>query len=88
MRPLSDRLLDGQLDFDLPEDASEALWTTYFIHIFNPARVKIGAMKSEMPLKYWKNLPEARAIPTMLQDAEACVHRMRDALPTELILPH
>lgn len=84
------RFSDGQLDFDLPgprpdlpEDASEALWTTYFTNIFNPARVKIGAMKSEMPVKYWKNLPETRAIPAMLQDAEARVQRMRDALPTE-----
>ena len=86
----SARFSDGQLDFDLPEtrpdlpeDTSEALWTTYFTNIFNPARVKIGAMKSEMPVKYWKNLPETRAIPAMLQDAEARVKRMREALPTE-----
>ncbi|GLS87097.1 uracil-DNA glycosylase [Cypionkella aquatica] len=64
---------------DLPEDASEALWATYFANIFNPARVKLDAMRSEMPKKYWKNLPETRLIPEMLKDAEARVQRMRDA---------
>lgn len=74
---------DAQPAPDLPQDASEGLWTTYFTNIFNPARVKVQAMKSEMPVKYWKNLPETRAIPAMLADAEARVQRMRDALPTE-----
>ncbi len=64
---------------DLPEDASEGLWATYFANIFNPARVKLDAMRSEMPKKYWKNLPETRLIPAMLQDAEARVQRMREA---------
>ena len=77
---------DGTLRFgpaglrpDLPEDASETLWATYFANIFNPARVKLDAMRSEMPKKYWKNLPETRLIPEMLKDAEARVQRMRDA---------
>lgn len=64
---------------DLPEDASEALWATYFANIFNPGRVKLNAMRSEMPKKYWKNLPETRLIPGMLKDAEARVLRMREA---------
>lgn len=68
---------------DLPEDASEALWGTYFQNIFNPARVKIAAMKSEMPVKYWKNLPETRLIPQMLADAEARVAAMRAAMPSQ-----
>ncbi|VDC25100.1 UdgX family uracil-DNA binding protein [Pseudogemmobacter humi] len=64
---------------DLPEDASETLWATYFANIFNPARIKLTAMRSEMPKKYWKNLPETRLIPDMLKDAEARVLRMREA---------
>ena len=64
---------------DLPEDASQELWATYFANIFNPARVKLDAMRSEMPKKYWKNLPETRLIPEMLKDAEARVQRMREA---------
>nr|WP_253944568.1 UdgX family uracil-DNA binding protein [Pseudogemmobacter hezensis] len=64
---------------DLSEDASESLWATYFANIFNPARVKLDAMRSEMPKKYWKNLPETRLIPDMLKDAESRVARMHAA---------
>ncbi|MFS4439532.1 UdgX family uracil-DNA binding protein [Paracoccaceae bacterium GXU_MW_L88] len=69
---------------DLPEDASEALWGTYFQNIFNPARIKISAMTSEMPRKYWKNLPETRLIPQMLSDAEGRVAAMRAAMPKDV----
>ena len=51
-------------------DDTEAAWTTYYSSIFNPSRVKIGAMMSEMPKKYWKNLPEAAVIPQLIQQAE------------------
>ncbi|MCM8730883.1 UdgX family uracil-DNA binding protein [Hephaestia sp. GCM10023244] len=83
---LTARFTDGVLDFDtggerpdLPDDATEALWATYFANIFNPARVKLAAMRAEMPKKYWHNLPETRLIPAMLADAEARVERMRAA---------
>ena len=67
---------------DLPEDAAEALWTTYFANIFNPARIKLDAMRSEMPRKYWKNLPETGQIPAMLAAAESRVAAMRAAQAT------
>lgn len=83
------RFRDGRVEIgpagvkpDLPEDASEALWDTYFANIFNPARVKLSAMRSEMPVKYWKNLPETRLIPDMLAQAEGRVAAMRAAMPT------
>ena len=65
-----------------PEDGTQALWNTYFANIFNPARVKIGAMRAEMPKKYWRNLPEARQIPDLIAGAEARVAKMRAAGPT------
>lgn len=68
---------------DLPADASHDLWQTYFANIFNPARIKTNAMRSEMPLKYWKNLPETALIPDMLADAPRRVRAMRDAGATE-----
>lgn len=74
---------DGGKRPDLPDDASEALWATYFANIFNPARIKLDAMRSEMPKKYWKNLPETQLIPSMLADAEARVDRMREAGATQ-----
>jgi DNA polymerase len=58
------------------EDAVEDLWRTYYGHIFNPARVKIHAMEAEMPKKYWKNLPEASLIPTLLREAPHRVDQM------------
>jgi DNA polymerase len=58
------------------DDNVEALWLTYYSHIFNPARVKVHAMQAEMPKKYWRNLPEAVVIPSLLQDAPKRVEAM------------
>jgi uracil-DNA glycosylase len=58
------------------EDAMEALWRTYYGHIFNPARVKTKAMQKEMPKRYWKNLPETTLIPALLEQAPARVNEM------------
>ncbi len=52
-------------------DPAEDLWRTYYASIFNPARLKIGAMVKEMPRKYWKNLPEAELIPQLIAGAQA-----------------
>jgi DNA polymerase len=55
---------------DVPDDDRlEEYWRAYFSAIFNPARLKVSAMLSEMPQKYWRNLPEARAIPELIQKA-------------------
>ena len=51
------------------EDAKEDLWRTYYRSIFNPARLKVRAMKSEMAPHYWKNLPEAEDIPQLIAHA-------------------
>jgi DNA polymerase len=58
------------------EDETDELWRTYFANIFNPARVKIRAMQSEMPKKYWKNMPEASLIPDLIAGAERRVQEM------------
>ncbi len=52
------------------DDAVARYWLAYFSSIFNPARLKVGAMTSEMPRKYWRNLPEAAAIPEMIRTAQ------------------
>lgn len=67
---------------DLHRDDTEQLWTTYFRNIFNPARLKVNAMTSEMPRKYWKNLPEAAAIPDLIAAAPARARAMAQAAPT------
>lgn len=73
---------EGQPKPALPPDANEQLWTTYFRNIFNPARLKVKAMQSEMPKKYWKNMPEAAAIPELIATASARARDMRRAAPT------
>ena len=52
-------------------DPVEDLWRSYYASIFNPARLKVSAMLSEMPRKYWKNLPEAELIPALIAGAQA-----------------
>lgn len=52
-------------------DPVEALWRQYYASIFNPARLKVGAMLKEMPRKYWKNMPEASLIPDLIAGAQA-----------------
>ncbi|WP_370188524.1 UdgX family uracil-DNA binding protein [Qipengyuania sp.] len=51
-------------------DPMEDLWRSYYASIFNPARLKIGAMLKEMPKKYWKNMPEAALIPELIAGAQ------------------
>ena len=60
-------------------DAGEALWLAYYRSIFNPARVKVAMMKKEMPVRFWKNLPEAAAVPELLAQAPQREQRMVDA---------
>ncbi len=61
---------EGARKQDVPaEDAMEDAWRTYFASIFNPARLKVSAMTSEMPRKYWRNLPEAELIDGLIRTA-------------------
>ncbi|WP_157216126.1 UdgX family uracil-DNA binding protein [Flavisphingomonas formosensis] len=52
-------------------DPVEQVWRTYYASIFNPARLKIGAMLKEMPKKYWKNMPETALVPELIAGAQA-----------------
>ena len=59
-------------------DELEELWRGYYRSIFNPARVKIKMMQSEMPKKYWKNLPEAEIIEDLIQTSTDKVNGMME----------
>ena len=52
-------------------DPVEDVWKTYYASIFNPARVKVGAMLKEMPRKYWKNMPETALVGELIAGARA-----------------
>lgn len=57
---------------DAPEgDPVEDVWKAYYASIFNPARVKVGAMLKEMPRKYWHNMPETALVPGLIATAQA-----------------
>lgn len=60
------------------EDALEDLWRSYYKSIFNVARVKVKAMQSEMPKKYWKNLPEAELIEDLIATSREATQEMLD----------
>jgi DNA polymerase len=67
------------------EDALDDLWRAYYRSIFNPARLKVNAMRSEMPMKFWKNLPEARLIPDLIAQSRGRTHAMleKEGLPAK-----
>ncbi len=58
------------------DDELEDLWKTYYASIFNPARIKVAMMKSEMPVRHWRTLPEASLIDDLLKQAPTRVENM------------
>ena len=64
------------------EDAVEDDWREYFRNIFNPARLNPKLMKQHMAVEYWKNLPEAQAIPSLVAEAQGRTQAMVHAAPT------
>jgi uracil-DNA glycosylase len=60
-------------------DELEDLWRDYYASIFNPARVKLKAMRAEMPARHWATLPETQIIPALLAKAESRIHDMQRA---------
>jgi DNA polymerase len=96
---------DGALSFgpganksDAPDgDGFSPAWDAYYRSIFNPARLMPNAMRKEMPVKYWRNLPETRQIPAMIAAAAPTVDQFlaspaaprtrRRAKPPETVPP-
>ena len=71
---------EGVARKDAPQDDEmEGLWKTYYRNIFNPARIKLKAMQSEMPKKFWHTMPETEVMKQMLREAPARVERMIEA---------
>lgn len=64
------------------EDALEEYWCSYYANIFNPARLKLDAMRAEMPKKYWRNLPEASLIKSLTVEAANRASTMIEAKAT------
>lgn len=62
----------GAMRGDAPSgDPLEEIWRTYYASIFNPARLKVGAMLREMPKKYWRNMPETSLVQPLIAGAQS-----------------
>ena len=71
-------LAQGQMSDDMDQ-----YWLQYYRHIFNPARLKTQAMQSEMPKKYWDNLPEATLINDLANGSGRRTQTMLDQTPND-----
>ncbi len=76
--------VSNQPDFSDPVVSD---WLTYYESIFNPARIKIKAMKKEMPVKYWESMPETRIISRLLAEAPERVEKMKKAAQPRADIP-
>ncbi|AHL77197.1 leucyl-tRNA synthetase [Stutzerimonas stutzeri] len=53
------------------DDRNEALWLTYYGSTFNPARLNRSVLETNMPVRFWKHLPEGPMIPKLMSEARA-----------------
>lgn len=63
-------------------DDLEDLWRLYYASVFNPARLKVDAMKKEMAVRHWATLPEAQIIPQLISEARNREQEMRGTQKT------
>lgn len=56
-------------------DPGAELWKTYYESTFNPARLNREVMQNNLPVRFWKNLPEGPLIPQLMSRARAGAQR-------------
>jgi DNA polymerase len=61
------------------DDSTHDLWRAYYRNICNVARVNPRMMQREMPQRYWRHLPEATEIHSILQDNPRVLHETLSA---------
>jgi len=61
------------------EDSTHELWRAYYRNICNIARVNPRMMQREMPQRYWRHLPEATEIHSILQENPRVLHQTLSA---------
>ena len=66
-------------------DETEELWKTYYASTFNPARLKVKMMKSELPVRHWATLPEAQLIDGLIKDAPYMVDKFIETQRTSAV---
>ncbi|MBD9413847.1 TIGR03915 family putative DNA repair protein [Pseudomonas sp. PDM16] len=58
------------------EDPGAELWLAYYGSTFNPARLNQDVLESNMPVRFWKDLPEGPLIPQLMSQARAGQQRL------------
>jgi DNA polymerase len=61
-------------------DAAYELWLAYYDAIFNPARLDVQGLRSHLPVRFWRGLPEAARIPALVATASERAGRMTETL--------
>ena len=56
-------------------DPGAELWKTYYESTFNPARLNREVLQNNLPVRFWKNLPEGPLIPQLMSRARAGAQR-------------
>ncbi|MFC7399860.1 UdgX family uracil-DNA binding protein [Chelatococcus sp. GCM10030263] len=68
-----------------PAEGSDAvldeLWTAYYRATFNPARLRVKAMRAQMPKRHWPTMPETAFVPGLVQSAGRVVDEMEQRAP-------
>ena len=67
-----DELLYREGDFSsfkVNSDDFMNLWKVYYASTFNPSRLKVKAMRNEMPVRYWSKMPETELISDLIKSA-------------------
>ncbi|MCQ4256841.1 TIGR03915 family putative DNA repair protein [Stutzerimonas stutzeri] len=57
------------------KDPGGELWKAYYESTFNPSRLNRSVMESNLPVRFWKNLPEGVLIPQLMSRARAGAQR-------------
>lgn len=63
------------------DDQLEDLWRLYYRTIYNPARLNLSAMRAQLPVFRWIDLPEARTIPDLVRLSAGRVQHMAAQQP-------
>ncbi len=71
------RFSEAASKLNLPDDEAEDFWLVYYRSIFNPFRLKIKAMKKELPVRHWQTLPEAVLIPELIRQGKEAEKKKR-----------
>lgn len=56
-------------------DPGGELWKAYYESTFNPARLNRSVLQSNLPVRFWRNLPEGMLIPQLMSRARAGAQR-------------